>query len=112
VTSQLDRPDIGSLANLFVGQSRGEQEDLAAVQALFTRAGIIPARVKRPSRIRKSISSGFSLSSSNSKNQMDGIRRREKSFAISSAKSNTHCGPGDPIPMKHSTFRCGSAGVR
>jgi SAM-dependent methyltransferase len=47
VTSQLDRPDIGSLANLFVGQSRGEQEDLAAVQALFTRAGIIPAIGKK-----------------------------------------------------------------
>jgi hypothetical protein len=88
VTSQLDRPDIGSLANLFVGQSRGEQEDLAAVQALFTRAGIIPAIGKKL------------------------LDRTIENPQVYLAKSNTHCGPGDPIPMKHSTFRCGSAGVR
>ncbi len=47
VVSHQDRPDICSLAKLFVGQSRGEQEDLAAVQALFTRAGLIPAIGKK-----------------------------------------------------------------
>jgi SAM-dependent methyltransferase len=47
VASQQDRADIGSLAKLFVGSSQGEQEDLAAVQALFTRAGIIPATSKK-----------------------------------------------------------------
>ncbi len=47
MTSQPDRPDIGSLAKLFVGHSRGEKEDLAAVKTLFTRAGVPPAIGKK-----------------------------------------------------------------
>ena len=47
MVTQQDRADIGALAKLLVGHSQGQQEDLAAVQALFTRAGILPATSKK-----------------------------------------------------------------
>lgn len=47
MASQQDRPDIASLAKLFVGHSHGEQEDLGAIRALFTRAGLVPPLIKK-----------------------------------------------------------------